>query len=180
MLKSLKYFTACFFQHITDIVMFFPFFFIRKLFLYPFLKKTGKGWFIGRNCDIRFPFRIHIGQNAVVNKHCVLDGRGGEIFIGDNVDIAQETNIWTLEHDVNDNGHAPKKGDVHIDHHAWIASRATILPGVNIGYGAVVASGAVVTKDVEPMMIVGGVPAKVIGNRKNECEYNLHYHPFFQ
>ncbi|MBC2722396.1 MAG: hypothetical protein HGJ97_06900 [Desulfosporosinus sp.] len=53
---------------------------------------------------------------------------------------------------------------VTIDHHSWICSRAIMLPGINIGAYAVVASGAVVTKDVPPYAVVGGVPAKVIGH----------------
>lgn len=179
MIRRIKYFIACLFQFLTDLIMSIPFFCIRKLFLLPFIK-GDKYYFIGRKCDIRFPFRIHIGKNSVINKNCVIDCRGGEIYIGDNVDIAQETNIWTLEHDVNGINHDPKKADVIIDHHAWIASRVTILPGVHIGYGAVVACGAVVTKDVAPLTIVGGIPAKEIGKRNNPCTYELNYHPFFQ
>lgn len=50
-----------------------------------------------------------------------------------------------------------------IENYVWLASRVTVLPGVTIGRGAVVAAGAVVTKDVPPLAIVGGVPAKIIG-----------------
>lgn len=102
------------------------------------------------------------------------------MIVGDNVDIAQETNIWTLEHDVNDPSHNVVPGKVVIEDYVWIASRVTILPGVHIGKGAVVASGAVVTKDVPPMSIVGGVPAKVIGQRHNPLHYTNNYKPFFQ
>jgi maltose O-acetyltransferase len=62
----------------------------------------------------------------------------------------------------------------------WIASRVTILHGVTIGEGAVVAAGAVVTKDVEPYSIVGGVPAKKIGERNKNLEYTLSHKPFFE
>ena len=89
----------------------------------------------------------------------MLDGRGGRLMIGNNVDIAQETNIWTLEHDVNDNQHSEISGDVIIEDHVWIASRVTVLPGVKIGRGAVVASGAVVTRNIPPLAIVGGITA---------------------
>ena len=96
------------------------------------------------------------------------------------MDIAQETNIWTLEHDINDDYHISKGGDVIVEDYVWIASRVTILPGITIGRGAVVASGAVVNKNIPPMAIVGGVPAKIIGERKNKLLYTLNYKPWFK
>ena len=116
----------------------------------------------------------------IINRSVLLDGRGGRLVIGNDVDIAQESNIWTLEHDVHSETHADKGGDVTIEDHAWIASRVTILPGVRIGRGAVVASGSVVTKDIPPMAIVGGVPAKIIGQRRSRLEYQLHFRPWFE
>ena len=66
------------------------------------------------------------------------------------------------------------KGDkVTISDYAWLSSRTTILPGVTIGEGAVVAAGAVVTKDVADHAIVAGVPARVIGTRTANLEYRL-------
>lgn len=58
------------------------------------------------------------------------------------VDIGTHTHIWTLEHDPIDSGHSTRTGSVTIEDHVWIASRVTILPGVTIGRGAVVAAGA--------------------------------------
>ena len=130
--------------------------------------------------EFRKPRNISIGSNTVINKKVLLDGRGGQLIIGNNVDIAQETNIWTLEHDVNDDFHTDKGGDVVIEDYVWIASRVTILPGVTIGKGAVVASNAVVTKDVPSMGIVGGIPAKIIGQRKSKLLYKLNYQPWFR
>ena len=66
-------------------------------------------------------------------------------------------------------------GKVIIEDYAWICSRAIILPGVRIGKGAVIASGAVVTKDVAPYTVMGGIPAAKIGERK---EQNLKYSPY--
>ena len=97
---------------------------------------------------------------------------GGGI-IGNNVDIAQETNIWTEQHDYNSPTYKPVCKEVIIEDYVWLASRVTVLPGVHIGRGAVVASGAVVTKDVSPLAIVAGVPAIIIGYRKEEA---LQYH----
>jgi maltose O-acetyltransferase len=99
--------------------------------------------------------------------------------IGNNVDIAQETNIWTLEHDIHDDYHRDKGGDVIIEDYVWIASRVTILPGVTIGRGAVIAANAVVTKDVPSMAVAGGVPARVIGERKSKLRYTNKYAPWF-
>lgn len=130
--------------------------------------------------EIRNGRNISIGHNTVINKKVLLDGRGGKITIGNNVDIAQETNIWTLEHDPNDDYHTDKGGDVIIEDYVWIASRVTMLPGVKIGRGAVIASGAVVTKDVPSMSIVGGVPAKKIGERISQLKYTLNYRPLFR
>jgi len=124
--------------------------------------------------------QIQIGHHTVVNTRCVLDGRVGTITIGNHVDIARETNIFTLEHDPNSDFHDSRSGNVVIEDYVWIASRVTILPGVTIGRGAVVASNAVVTKDVEPFAIVAGIPARKIGVRTSGLKYTNQYFPFFQ
>lgn len=68
-----------------------------------------------------------------------------------------------------------------IEDYVWIASRATILPGVILGKGAVVASGAIVTKDVPPLAIVAGCPAKIIGYRKGDVlQYRHNCRPWFK
>lgn len=100
-------------------------------------------------------------------------GRSGGVIIGNNVDIAQETNIWTEQHDYNSPTYMSVCKEVIIEDYVWLSSRVTVLPGVHIGRGAVVASGAVVTKDVPPLAIVAGIPAKIIGYRKEEA---LQYH----
>jgi maltose O-acetyltransferase len=124
--------------------------------------------------------QIRIGNNTNINSRCVLDGRVGTIIIGNNVDIARETNIFTLEHDPHSDFHESRGANVVIEDYVWIASRVTILPGVRIGRGAVVASNAVVTKDVEPNAIVAGIPARKIGVRKSNLKYTHKYFPFFQ
>jgi acetyltransferase-like isoleucine patch superfamily enzyme len=123
---------------------------------------------------------IVIGKNCVINSWSLLDGREGRIIIGDNVDIARETNIFTLEHDPHSDFHTSRSGDVVIEDYVWIASRVTILPGVRIGRGAVIACNAVVTKDVAPGSIVAGIPAKPIGTRRSKLLYKNEYFPFFR
>lgn len=148
----------------------------RYYYLQLFIKGLGKGTFIGRNVDIREPWNIYIGEHCVINKNVVLDGRGS-LKISDNVDIAQEVNIWTEQHDYNDNNHSLQTAPVVIYDHVWITSRATILPGVTIGRGAVVAAGAIVTKNVDDLQVVGGVPAQPIASRKNDLAYTLNFKP---
>lgn len=104
----------------------------------------------------------------------------GGVKIGNNVDIAQEVNIWTEQHDYNSATYASTGGEVVIEDYVWIASRATILPGVTIGRGAVVASCAVVTKDVPSMAIVAGIPAKIIGHRQDCLDYKLGCRAWFR
>jgi maltose O-acetyltransferase len=151
-----------------------PFADIRRWYLRLFVKSLGKKTYIGRNVDVKEPSNISIGHHSVINKNVVLNGRGG-LVIGNNVDIAQDVFIFTEQHDQNDDMHALVKKSVHIDDYVWIASRATILPGTNIGRGAVVACGSVVTKDVVPMTVVGGVPAKYMSDRKSGLKYSFNY-----
>lgn len=176
----MKDFVYGIFYSITNLVMFLHFHFVRRLFMKIFCGKWGVNSSILRNCDVRTLRNIYVGNGVVINSRVLLDGRGGKLIIEDNVDIAQDVQIWTRQHDQNNNHHNAIGADVTICHHAWICSRAIILPGVTIGEGAVVAAGAVVTKNVPPRAIVGGVPARVISQRKNDLTYNLCYRPWFQ
>ena len=165
---------------VLNYFMYVPSHSFRKVFIKSRFKNVGKKTNFLMGLDFRNPKNISVGNNSVVNKNVLLDGRGGKLVIGNNVDIAQETNIWTLEHDVHDDYHKDKGEDVFIEDYVWIASRVTILPGVRIGRGAIVASNALVTKNVEPMSIVGGVPAKKIGVRQSNLKYQLFYKPPFK
>lgn len=116
---------------------------------------------------IRAPQLIRIDDHVTIGPKCLLDGRRG-LHICHHAVIAYDAIIWTLNHDYNDSHFSTKGREVEIGPYAWICSRSVILPGINIGEGAVVASGAVVTKDVPPYTVVGGVPAKVIGKREQK------------
>lgn len=91
--------------------------------------------------------------------------RSGGLRIGANASVSPEVAILTSSHDVNDPNFITVNHGVVIEDHAWIGTRATILPNVTIGRGAVVAAGSVVTRDVPPLTIVAGVPAKPVGTR---------------
>lgn len=126
--------------------------------------KIAKGVSIYRNGYIWDGSNIEIGSGSTIGFKVHLDDRK-KIIIGKNVTIASEVMIWSLHHDYNDIYFKAVGAPVIIEDYAWICSRAVILPGVTIGQGAVVASGAVVSKNVEPWTVVGGVPAKKIADR---------------
>jgi len=119
---------------------------------------------------------ITIGKHTIINRQCWLDGRGG-LRIGDNVSISPGVWLLTDEHDMNDPFFAERLGPIEVGDYAWLGSRAMVLPGVKIGKGAVVAAGAVVTKDVGPYQVVGGVPARPLGTRSTDLRYEIHFRP---
>ena len=121
---------------------------------------------------------LTIGNNTVINQHCRLDPRGG-LTIGDNVSISAEVILLTADHDPQSPHFAGRKGAISVGDHVFIGTRAMILPNVRIGRGAVVAAGAVVTKDIDDYAIVGGVPAKEISRRTSDLDYQLNYKRWF-
>ncbi len=135
--------------------------------------RMGKDVRIYLNCKVRNPSGITIHPGVSIGPGVLLDGRKG-ITIHENAVLAYEAIVWSLNHDYNDIGFAGKGSPVEIGAFAWICSRSIILPGIKIGEGAVVASGAVVTKDVPPYTIVGGIPARQIGIRDRK-DYNYGY-----
>lgn len=109
-----------------------------------------------------FGKNMTIGKNVFINSGCHFQDQGG-IEIGDGVLIGHNVVLATINHALDPaenrkNYYAPVK----IGNHVWIGSNATVLPGVTIGDWSVVAAGAVVTRDIPPMAVAGGVPAKII------------------
>ena len=132
--------------------------------------------------EIRSPWNISIGEGTVIGDECKLDGRNG-IEIGKNVQLSTGVWVWTEQHDLNDPyfRSGDKGGKVVIQDRAWVSSRVTLLPKVQIGEGAVIAAGAVVTKSCENYGVYGGVPAKRIGNRNDNLQYEFsgEHQPFY-
>ena len=125
--------------------------------------------------EVRNPAAICLGEGSVIGDHCILDGRNG-IRFGRNAVLGSHVSIWTQQHDHRDpwfrcdtQEHRP----VVIGDRAWIGSHAVLLHSVNVGEGAVVAAGAVVTKDVPPYAIVAGIPARRIGERNRDLRYEI-------
>ena len=109
-----------------------------------------------------FGQNISMGKNVTVNSGCRFQDQGG-IKIGNGVLIGHNVVMATINHDENPLKRASMTfKPIVVEDNVWIGSQSTILQGVTIGYGSIVAAGAVVTKDVPPMTIVGGVPAKFI------------------
>lgn len=133
---------------------------------------------------IRGGHNLYIGKGSIIGDRCMLDARRGGIFIGENVNIGTSVSLWTGSHDVNDpyfRSMPQTRGPIKIGDRAWLGSHCIILDQVTIGEGAVVAAGSVVTKDVAPYTIVGGIPAKKIGERNHDLRYKLggKFHPRF-
>lgn len=139
-----------------------------------FRVKICKKSVINGGCEIRSPWNIKMG-NSVIGVSCILDGRRG-ITIGNNVVFGTGVHLWTEEHNVNDplfRVLEVNSQGIIIEDRAWICSDSTILPGIHIGEGAVIAARACVTKDCEPYTIYGGVPAIKIGTRNSNLTYEL-------
>ena len=110
-------------------------------------------------CD--FGNRVKFGKSVFINHSAILSASGGIVF-EDGVSVAPGVRIATINHDFNERHTKYTYGKVTIKKNSWIGMNVTICPGVTIGAYAVVAAGAVVTKDVPDYAVVGGCPAKVI------------------
>ncbi len=139
---------------------------LRELFSKLIGEKVDDGFRLFPPFYTDFGRNIHLGRNVFINSGCCFQDQGG-IEIGDNTLIGHQCVLATINHDLD----PEKRGDMEmrkivIGRNVWIGAHATILPGVTIGEGSVVAAGAVVTKDVPPFTVVAGVPARAI--RKTE------------
>lgn len=159
---------------------FVPIHFFRRLIFSLAGVKMGRHSTIHIGCRFYKPANVKIGQGTIIGDHATLDGRA-PLSIGDHVDIASNVAIYNSEHDVQSEDMRPVEEPVEIGDYVFVGPRAIILPGVKIGKGAVVAAGAVVTKDVPEKTIVGGVPAKEIGKREiKDFKYRLGRFRLFQ
>ncbi len=129
--------------------------------------KIGRGSTIHMGLKFYSLKNVRIGEDSIIGNDCFFDGRD-KLFIGSHVDIASQVLIYNSEHDISSQDFKPILDAVMIEDYVFVGPRAIMLPGVKIGKGAVVGAGAVVTKDVADFAIVGGVPAAVLGERKNK------------
>jgi acetyltransferase-like isoleucine patch superfamily enzyme len=143
---------------------------VRWIFLKLSLKKMGRNVLVDYGCYIRYPWRLSIGSNVSINRGCNIYAsrqiRDVEIIIGNNVALGPNVTLFGAGHDYTQLSLPDTAGNIVIHDYVWIGGNSTILHGVTIGEGAIVAAGSVVTKDVQPYSIVAGIPARVISSRK--------------
>lgn len=116
--------------------------------------------------------KINISQGCIINQNCILDGRGG-LSIGSSTNISRCVAIYTAGHDIDDDEFCDFQQPVVIGRNVWIGGHAIVMPGVNIGDGAVVLPGSIVVKDVPSGIVVGGNPARFVRKRVANWTYSL-------
>ena len=157
----------------NNIIAVIPIWCIRKAYHRIMGVKIGRGSQMNMRTYLMGPGRCSIGRFSHINPGCLIDYRGG-VDIGDSVSVSHRVMIVSGGHDVQSEGFMEEHAPIKICDHVWIGAGVIILKGVEIGTGAVVAAGAVVTKDVPPFTIVGGVPAKKIGERMKTLDYKCY------
>ncbi|MDX1747308.1 MAG: acyltransferase, partial [Halobacteriales archaeon] len=149
----------------------------RKLFWPRLFADCGRGVVWGRNVVLRHPGKMSIGDGVLVDDHCFFDakgsgdgafrigrdvlvsrgcvvsGKGGDLDVGDRVNIGVGCQIWSM-------------GGLTIEADCWLGAGVVVLAGVTVGRGSIVGAGSVVTKDLPPYSIAVGAPAKVIRRRR--------------
>ena len=163
--------------------------FLRRIFVEPIVKKSfgecGKNVRIGGRCSFSGIENMHVGNNVLISSNSKILTTRAKVIIGDYVMLGQNLTIVTGDHrtdilgkymmEIKDSEKLPENdADVVIEGDVWAGTNVTILKGVTIGRGSIIASGAVVTKSVPPYSIVGGVPAKVIKQRFDEETIQQH------
>lgn len=114
--------------------------------------------------------KLRVGKRSFVNRGCLFDNEHAQVIIGNNVAVGYRCSFLTINHNMDNPVRRAGKvsgKQIIIEDGVWIGGNVTILPGVVIGKGSVIAAGSVVTHDVEPNTLYGGVPAIII--RKLDC-----------
>lgn len=132
---------------------------------------VGPNGHIAPDVSFRFSRNIELGPRVTIGPGCrIWASPNAKIIMGAHAMLGPNVTIVTANHTFNDRetavgAQAQREVDVHVGEDVWIAANAMILSGVRVGDGAIVAAGAIVTKDVEAFSIVAGVPARPIGTR---------------
>lgn len=142
------------------------------LYRHVFMVSLGKKAVLYYGAEIRAPWNLYIDEGAIIGDKAILDARCG-IYIGKNVNLSTGVWIWTLQHEVDSPEFETEGAPVYVEDRAWVSCRTTILPGVTIARGGVIAANGVCTKSTEVFGIYGGVPCKKIGDREQNLTYEF-------
>lgn len=132
--------------------------------------KKGKNVRIHPTASLRCGENITLGENSHINQYCcVWASRNAKIVLGDNLLMGPGVKIFSSNHGMKAgipmNEQPWNEKDVIIGNDVWLGANSVVVPGVKIGDGSVIAAGAVVTKDIEPFAVAGGVPARLLKKR---------------
>jgi len=150
---------------------------IRQTYWKHRLGSCGKNFKCCSGVVIHSAARINIGENVRIGEKSYINAHGG-LTIGNNVQMGPGIFIWTSNHNYYKPENLPFDGKyifkpITIEDNVWLGAKSSIVPGVTIGEGAVVAMCSVVTKDVPPCAVVGGNPAKILKYRDKDRYYKL-------
>lgn len=133
------------------------------------LKKMGKNVFIDTKVYFRYPFKVSLGNDVSINRGCEFYPsfyhKKANIILGNNIRIGPGVKFLAAGHDTTKLNLPDTANKIEIKNNVWIGANCSILQGVTIEEGAVIAAGSVVTKEVPPFKIYGGAPAKEIKDR---------------
>ena len=152
-----------------------PFHYIRRFVYRALGAEVGKNVVFHFRTEIRGIHRLKIGAGTIIGDNALLAAQRG-LTIGENVNISSNVSIYSGAHDHRNpyfRSTPATTRPITIGDRVWIGSNAIILTGVNIGEGAVVCAGCVVTKDVEPYAVVAGIPARKVNERPRDLRYEF-------
>ena len=138
----------------------------RQIIAKKLFKKCGDGFVANEGCRFNFGQNIEVGKNVSWNHGCYFDSKGG-IKFGDWSIVTEYVKVFTHSHSEGDH-EAREYGPVEIADYAKVYTASTVLPNVKIGEGAIVGTGSIVTRSVEPYTLVVGSPAKPMRDRKTQ------------
>ena len=136
----------------------------RRTLLRLFGAKIGKGVRIDPSARVWQPWKLSVGNNAWIGPRAEIYSVDS-IAIGANAVVSESAFLCTASHDITSRTFDLKTRPLGVGDCAWICARAIVLPGADVGEGALVAAGSVVVKSVEPWTVVGGNPARFIKRR---------------
>ena len=141
--------------------------------------KIGKNSRIGIGTIITYPKQIVIGDRAIINEYCFLDGRG-KLYIGNNTSISIYSKFISASHNLNSNDFAYQYKPIVIDDYSFIGAGAIILEGTHLGKGCVIGAGAVAKGEYDNNKMYIGNPAKFVKERECDYSYLLYQNYYFR